>query len=74
MSMEDVDDSVDVTSYCESKLCLGLQMEVSSQKIDKESECPVCYERFQTEKVLMLNKCRHAFCQKCFQDMSGYVW
>ena len=38
--------------------------------IEKDSEftCGICYCEYPSDKVRMLSKCRHKFCQECFSE------
>lgn len=68
---EERDQNVDVISYCESTVCYGVPMKVSSKEINEKSVCAVCYEPLKVEKVVRFNKCKHLLCELCAGDADG---
>jgi hypothetical protein len=37
------------------------------KEIDTDKMCPICYQAFTSDTVVLFMKCRHLFCQPCFE-------
>lgn len=56
----------ELLSFCDEQLCVGIKPKFAHLERNNE-ECPVCFESLNSKGVLMLDKCRHMFCQECIK-------